>query len=347
MSRTFLPEWVPLDAVMITWPYEGSDWAPWLAQADRCYQGLLAAITRHTQALVLCHPTIELDGLMERCRAADVEMARCRFEVIDVNDTWVRDYGPISVMNQQGQLELLDFRFNAWGGKYQANADDAVNAELAQRSVFAAPLVSVEFVLEGGAIESDGAGGLLTTEHCLMQPTRNPGLTRAEVETKLGEFLGVDQVHWLQSGHLAGDDTDSHVDTLARFCSADTIVYASCDDASDPHFEPLQAMQAELSQLRTAQDQPYRLLPLPMPAPVFSPDGERLPATYANFLVVNGAVLMPTYGCAQDEEALAVLDTAFPDHVIEPVDCAVLVQQFGSLHCATMQLPRGAYAHVN
>lgn len=347
MPRTFLPEWTPLDAVMITWPYEGSDWTPWLAEVDRCYQGLLAAITRHTRALVLCHPVIELDALVERCRTAGVDTGLCRFEVIEVNDTWVRDYGPISVLNGQGQLELLDFRFNAWGGKYQANADDAVNAELARRGVLVAPVVRAEFVLEGGAIDSDGTGSLLTTEHCLMQSTRNPGLSRDEVEGRLREFLGVRQVHWLQSGHLAGDDTDSHVDTLARFCGADTIVHASCDNPDDPHFEPLQAMQAELLQLRSLDGKPYRLLPLPMPAPVFSPEGERLPATYANFLVVNDAVLMPTYGCPQDEAALATLDAAFPNYVIEPVDCAVLVQQFGSLHCATMQLPRGAYAHVD
>ncbi len=346
MPDTFLPEWAPLDAVMITWPYEGSDWTPWLTEVDRCYQGLLAAITRHTRALVLCHPSLDTPTLTARCREAGIAVDRCRFESIAVDDTWVRDYGPISVRDEQGALTLLDFRFNAWGGKYQAGADDAVNAELARRGVFTAPVERVDFVIEGGAIETDGVGSLLTTEHCLMQPTRNPGLSRDAVQARLGDYLGVRQVHWLQSGHLAGDDTDSHVDTLARFCSEDTLVHASCRDTDDPHFGPLQAMRAELEQLRTLDGRPYRLLSLPMPAPVYGPDGERLPATYANFLIVNDAVLMPTYGCPQDAEALAVLREAFPRHAVEPVDCAVLVQQFGSLHCATMQLPRGAYAHA-
>lgn len=346
MSRTFLPEWTPLDAVMITWPYEGSDWTPWLAEVDRCYLGLLAAITRYSRALVLCHPSIDIDSLRDRCAEAGIALKNCRFESINVDDTWVRDYGPITVTAPDGRLKLLDFRFNAWGGKYSASADDAVNGELARRGVFKAPLESVPFVLEGGAIDSDGNGHLLTTEYCLMNSSRNPDLSRDAVTARLAEYLGVCQVHWLQSGHLAGDDTDSHVDTLARFCSPDTIAYASCDDPDDVHYEPLQAMAAELAQLRTRAGRSYRLLSLPLPAPMYGPEGKRLPATYANFLVVNGAVLVPVYGCPQDDVALQTLKTAFPEHVIEPVDCAVLVQQFGSLHCATMQLPRGVYAHV-
>ena len=346
MSRTFLPEWTPLDAVMITWPYEGSDWTPWLAEVERCYFGLLAALTRHTRALVLCHPSIDVADLRARCESSDIPLRSCRFESLPVNDTWVRDYGPITVTAANGRLTLLDFRFNAWGGKYQASADDAVNRELASRGVFNAPLESVPFVLEGGAIDTDGAGSLLTTEYCLMNESRNPDLSQRSVTHHLSQYLGVCQIHWLQNGHLAGDDTDSHVDTLARFCNRDTIAHVSCDDPDDVHYEPLQAMATELAQLRTMAGRSYKLLPLPLPVPMYSSEGRRLPATYANFLVVNRAVLVPVYGCPQDEVALEILKEAFPEHIIEPVDCAALVNQFGSLHCATMQLPRGVYAHV-
>lgn len=346
MPHRFLPEWTPLDAVMITWPYEGSDWTPWLEEVDRCYLGLLAAITRYSRALVLCHPSIDVAVLKARCRDHGIALASCRFESVPVNDTWVRDYGPITIATTSGRLQLQDFRFNAWGGKYQASRDDAVTRELAARGVFSVPVESLPFVLEGGAIDTDGEGSLLTTEYCLMSESRNPDLTRQGVTRRLAEYLGVCQVHWLQSGHLAGDDTDSHVDTLARFCATDAIAYASCDDPDDPHFGPLQAMAEELAGLRTLSGRPYRLFPLPLPAPMFGPEGERLPATYVNFLVVNRAVLVPVYGCPQDDVALATLQEAFPEHIIEPVDCAVLVQQFGSLHCATMQLPRGVYAHV-
>jgi agmatine deiminase len=196
-------------------------------------------------------------------------------------------------------------------------------------------------MLEGGAIESDGAGTILTTTECLLNPNRNPHLQQREIEAQLGQLLGAQHFLWLEHGYLAGDDTDSHIDTLARLCPNDTIAYVFCDDPGDEHYAALQRMAEQLRTFRTADDRPYRLLPLPWPQACYGPSGERLPATYANFLIINGAVLVPTYDCAQDETALKVIAQAFPDRKIIGIDCSPLILQHGSLHCVTMQLPRG------
>ena len=197
-------------------------------------------------------------------------------------------------------------------------------------------------VLEGGAIETDGQGTLLTTEACLLNHNRNPRLDRAAIEMKLREDFGVERILWLSHGHLEGDDTDSHIDTLARFCDPQTIAYVRCDDPEDSHYPSLAAMEEQLKTLRQADGSPYRLIALPWPRPCFDPDdGHRLPATYANFLIINGAVLVPTYADAADAEALATLAEAFPGRDIVPIDCRSVIRQHGSLHCLTMQLPRG------
>lgn len=204
---------------------------------------------------------------------------------------------------------------------------------------------SRNLVLEGGGIETDGEGTLLTTEACLLNPNRNPTLSRAEVEAQLGEDFGVDRVLWLANGHLEGDDTDSHIDTLARFCNPTTIAYVRCDDSNDPHYEALAAMEQELQAFRQRNGDPYRLIPLPWPQACFDPeDGHRLPATYANFLIINQAVLVPTYGDPADATALSALAVAFPEHTLIPIECVSVIRQHGSLHCLTMQLPQGSLA---
>lgn len=196
-----------------------------------------------------------------------------------------------------------------------------------------------DFVFEGGSIESNGAGVLLTTEECLLTPTRNPQFSKSEIETYLKEKFGAHTVLWLAHGFLAGDDTDSHIDTLARFVDEHTIAYVQCCDENDLHYAELQAMEHELQAFRQPNGKPYNLIALPMTPPIFDEEGERLPATYANFLIINGAVLVPVYNCATDNEALQILQTAFPTREIVPVDCSVLITQHGSLHCVTMQFP--------
>ena len=257
------------------------------------------------------------------------------------NDTWARDHGPITVDTADGPA-LLDFRFNAWGDKFPWEKDDALNRHLANAGVFGKhPLQPVDFVLEGGSIESDGAGTLLTTSECLLTPSRNPSMDRTAIEQLLEEVLGVDRILWLNHGYLAGDDTDSHIDTLARFCAPDHICYVTCPDVADEHYSALAAMEEELQEFRQADGTPYRLTPLPWPDPIYDEDGERLPATYANFLIINGAVLLPVYDVPQDEEAVRIMAGIFPDREIIPIDCRPLIYQHGSLHCVTMQIPAG------
>jgi agmatine deiminase len=203
---------------------------------------------------------------------------------------------------------------------------------------------TIGLILEGGSIESDGKGTILTTAECLLNPNRNPHLSRQEIEEELLSLLGAEEVLWLENGYLAGDDTDSHIDTLARFAPDDTILYVACDDPDDEHFESLKAMREELETFRTRDDKPYRLLPLPWPQARHDENGQRLPATYANFLVINGAVLVPTYDDPSDATALKIIAKAFPGRKIIGIDCLPLIEQHGSLHCVTMQMPKGVLA---
>jgi agmatine deiminase len=236
---------------------------------------------------------------------------------------------------------VLDFGFNAWGLKFAADLDNRVSRGLAAAGLFRAPVRVPGLVLEGGSIDSDGAGTLLTTTACLLSPNRNPHLDRAGLERALADLLGAERVLWLEHGALTGDDTDAHIDTLARFCPDDTIAYVRCDDPADEHFAPLAAMEAELRAFRTGAGRPYRLVALPWPRPVFDRDGHRLPATYANFLVINRAVLVPTYRDPRDAAALETLAALFPGRKVIGIDSLPLIHQHGSLHCLTMQLPRG------
>lgn len=256
------------------------------------------------------------------------------------NDTWARDHGGITIVDH-GKPVVLDFCFNGWGMKFAADRDNLITQRLHQGGFLPGELRNCRnFVFEGGSIESDGRGTLLTTSECLLSPNRNATMTRGDIERYLCNTLGADRVLWLDHGYLAGDDTDSHIDTLARLCPDDTILYVSCSDETDEHYEALRQMEAQLRTFRTTCGKPYRLIPLPMAEPAFDPDdGHRLPATYANYLVVNGAVLVPVYSTPTDDVALARIAEAFPDREIVPVDCRALIRQHGSLHCVTMQYP--------
>lgn len=344
MAKRLFPEWHPQDAIQLTWPSPTSDWAPQLSLIEATLEAMVVAIARYQRVLIAVPSEADLARLAERFAHRGVAAERLTLVVAAADDTWARDHGPLGI-EHDGRVELLDYVFTGWGGKFEAGLDNTLSRRLAEAGVFAAPLSSRDLILEGGGIESDGEGTLLTTEACLLNPNRNTGLDRAAIEAQLAADFGVQRVLWLRHGHLEGDDTDSHIDTLARFCDPGTIAYVRCDDEADPHYPALAAMEAELQALRRADGQPYRLIPLPWPAPCFDPeDGHRLPATYANFLIINGAVLVPTYGDAADTQALAALAEAFPDRDILPIDCSVVIRQHGSLHCLTMQLPRGSLA---
>lgn len=260
------------------------------------------------------------------------------------NDTWARDHGFISLLNEQEEVRLVDFCFNGWGMKFAACKDNLINSQLVKGSLLNGTYQNYRnFVLEGGSIESDGEGTLLTTSLCLLAPNRNDTLDKQEIEDYLKKSFNLKQVLWLDHGYLAGDDTDSHIDTLARLCPDHTICYVQCTDTEDEHYTELKKMEEQLKEFRTLDNEPFRLLGLPMPEAIFDEDGERLPATYANFLIMNDAVLYPTYDQPEnDRKAACVLQEAFPGKEIVGVDCRALIKQHGSLHCVTMQYPRTA-----
>lgn len=336
-----LPEWVAQSGVMLTWPRPGSDWDRFMPAAELSFAAIAAAISHREHVLLCVADPDQETRVRERIREAGGNPRRLVFAYAPADDTWARDHGPITIARGD-QLQLLNFRFNGWGEKYPHANDAGITRALHTQGVFNdTPMASVDFVLEGGSIETDGHGTLLTTESCLLNPNRNPGLGREQIETLLTDKLGLTRFLWLSHGDLEGDDTDGHIDTLARFADAGTIVYQSCADPRDPHYQPLARMAEELAVFRTHEGKPYRLVPLPLPAPIHSADGERLPAGYANFLIINGAVLMPAYGDPADAAAQAALAPCFPDREVVPVDCRALIEQYGSLHCVTMQLPQG------
>lgn len=340
-AQTLPPEWAPQSGVMLTWPHPHGDWASRLATVEPVFVAIAREVARRERVLISCYDEAHGRDVQGALTAGGVAMDSVRLFVAESNDTWARDHGPITVLADHRPL-LLDFEFNGWGRKYRADLDNTLTRRLHAAGAFGATAIEpVELVLEGGSIEVDGEGTLLTTSRCLLSPARNPKLSRPQIETRLKSLLGVTRILWLDHGYLAGDDTDSHIDTLARLCDAHTIAYVACDDPHDEHYPELKAMEAELKALRTASGAPYRLVALPWPRVRLNEDGERLPATYANFLIINGAVLVPTYDDPADARALSALATCFPDREIVPVPCLPLIFQYGSLHCVTMQLPEG------
>ncbi len=342
IQDTYLPaEWAPQSGVQLTWPHAGTDWAPILPQVTNCYIRMALEIALR-EALIIVTPEPDAVQQLLRERLPAKALANITLYEMPTDDTWARDHGFITLLSPEGPL-LLDFQFNGWGKKFEAAQDNGINRHLMEQKALRGTYVDhLDFVLEGGSIESDGRGTVLTTSLCLLAPNRNQPLSLPDIEARLKEYLHARHILWLNHGYLEGDDTDSHVDTLARLCPADTIAYVQCTDALDPHFEELRLMEQELKEMRTPEGKPYTLVPLPMAAPAYDDEAQRLPATYANFLIINGAVLMPTYNHPQlDEQARKQLQKAFPRHEIIGIDCRPLIIQHGSLHCCTMQFPVG------
>lgn len=337
---SLLPEWAAQDAVMLTWPHPATDWVDFLAEVEATFYAIATQISRYANLVVVCHDVQVKAKVSAEFSALGIYNAH--FAVIANNDSWARDHGPITVQNNENQLFWLDFEFTGWGDKFESALDNAITAQLAKAEFIQINArLPQPLILEGGAIETDGQGHLLVTRHCLLNDNRNEALSQTALEETLGQLFGIRKFLWLDHGYLAGDDTDAHIDTLARFTPHQGIVYVSCDDPHDEHFQPLQAMAAQLKDLVTLDHQPFQLFALPWPQAKYAPNGERLPASYANYLIINGAILMPTYGDSQDEPALAVLAQAYPGYAIHGIDCQALIRQYGSLHCVTMQLPKG------
>ncbi len=330
-------EWAEQSGVLLTWPHEHTDWAYMLKEVEECFVAITRAISKREKVLIICQDSKVLSGKLKKCRIENVI-----FVELPSNDTWARDHGAITVF-LDNQPTLYDFTFNGWGMKFASNFDNQITQSLCQEGVFQKEVMYKDMqnlVLEGGSIESDGKGTLLTTRECLLSKNRNHYLSEKQIAQRLTDMFELKQIHWLSSGYLAGDDTDSHIDTLARFCDPETIAYVKCNDPNDEHYEALKRMESELCTFRTLENKPYNLIALPMADAAY--DGElRLPATYANFLIINGAVLVPYYNSPKDKIAGSLLKKAFPGREIIGIDCSALIRQNGSLHCVTMQLPKG------
>ena len=315
-KRWRLPaEWEPQSMVQLTWPHEKTDWAYMLDEITKTYEEMAAAIRKYEEILVVGEPN---------------------------NDTWARDHGFITLVDDDGHARLLDFCFNGWGEKFPADLDNAINRRIYDEGLVKGDYVNcLDFVLEGGSIESDGKGTVFTTSCCLLAPHRNQPMTKAEIEARLKHDLCAERILWIDYGHLVGDDTDGHIDTLVRVAPHETLLYIGCDDEHDEQYADLKKMEEQLKTFRTVDDKPYNLVKLPMPRPIFDEAGERLPATHANFLVVNGAVLVPTYNQPDlDAEAMRLIGEAFEGREIIGIDCRSIIKQHGSLHCCTMQYPK-------
>ena len=339
-NNIFLPsEWHPQNGVMLTWPHADTDWKDYLPEAEKCFTEIARAIAARETLIVV---TPEPDHV-KTILADKLDISKVRFVEAPTNDTWARDHGAITLI-ENGKPVICDFMFNGWGLKFASDKDNLITRAMRDAEVFSSSCIyrnRLNFILEGGSIESDGKGTLLTTSECLLSPNRNGEWNRDQIEQYLIENFGLRKVVWIDHGYLAGDDTDSHIDTLARLCPDDTILYVKCDDTSDEHYEALRQMERDLRSATTADGKPFTLVPLPMADPVFF-DGERIPATYANFLIINGAVLVPSYDSpVKDEEARRAIDKVFPDREVILIDCSVLIRQHGSLHCVTMQFPEG------
>ena len=342
VSRVYPAEWSPQSAILMAWPHQGTDWAEILDSVADVYVRIVSAISQHERVVLLCQDDAHQGAITHQLKQAGVNIRQIIFQPIQYNDTWTRDYGPLSIL-QNGQPQLLDFVFNGWGNKFTADDDDQVNQILNARGVWSdIPLESIDYILEGGSVDTDGQGTLMTTSACLLNDNRNPQANKESVEVLLADKLGCQRLLWLDHGYLAGDDTDSHIDTLARFCSVDSIVYMACEQPDDEHFNALKQMEEEIKTFRTGDGRAYQLFPINIPPPIYDEDKQRLPASYVNFLVINSAVLVPVYGDEpSDRAAIKQLTRAFPRHEIIAIDCKPLIMQHGSLHCVTMQWIQG------
>ena len=352
-------EWEPQSAIMLTWPHAGTDWKPYLPEITDTYLELADIITRYEQLLVAT-PDVPATRYQLKKKLSAEQMSRVLLYEVESNDTWVRDHGPLTMVLRRKQntwmvpYRILDFKFNGWGEKFRWEKDNAITLNLYYQAAFNADIENHQgFVLEGGSIESDGKGTLFTTSQCLLAPHRNQPLDHDSIDHLLQTFFQLKRVVWLDHGNLIGDDTDGHIDTIVRVAPHDTLLYVGCDNPEDEQYEDFQALEKQLKGLFTWEGYPYRLLKLPMPDPIYDEgdslttnpesEGDRLPATYANFLILNKAVIYPTYNQPEkDEEARKQIQLAFPDREIIGVDSQTIIRQHGSIHCITMQLPEGA-----
>ncbi|MCI7047121.1 MULTISPECIES: agmatine deiminase family protein [Helicobacter] len=340
--KKFYAEWTKQDGILLAFPHQDSDWREYLAEVREVYCQIIYEIIQIQSCLVLCQNKEEVKQIIKsyaKNSQWNLKYLKNLYLIeIPTNDTWARDFGGITI-NYQGQNLVLDYGFNGWGLKFAANYDNNITKQLHKLGIFK-QIKTKKIILEGGSIESNGEGIILTNTQCLLESNRNPAYSQNKIEKILKKDFGAKKILWLNYGYLAGDDTDSHIDTLARFIDKNTIAYLKCEDKNDEHYQALAKMEKELKKLKNLNQKPFKLVSLPFcEAKYFH--NERLPATYANFLFLNGAVLLPIYRDKNDNKAIKILQKALPKHKIIPIDCSVLIRQHGSLHCISMQFPKG------
>lgn len=344
MSRVFPAEWAPQGAVLLIWPHDGTDWASRMSEAEQAFGALAVAITRYEPLVVICRDRAVRKRALEQLAELGCPRAAVGTVIVDTDDTWARDITPLTVLDD-GLPLVVDWGFNGWGGRYPHERDSHFGYELIDSAGFATlGYQRANAVLEGGAVETDGGGTLLINRATVLGPGRNPTLEQADAEALFQRYLGIERTLWLDVPPLAGDETDGHIDTLARFCGPGVIAHAAPRaEGDDPNAATLMRLRDQLAELRTADGSPYELIPLPNPASVTDDKGRAYPASYANFLIINGAVLVPTYADPTDAQAIERLQAAFPQRTVLPAPARMFVTEGGGPHCLTMQLPEGSF----
>jgi agmatine deiminase len=340
-SRFRMPaEWEPHKGTWLAWPHNVDHWPGNFEPIPHVYAEIIRALVLSEKVFV-CVNDSEMEayakGTLKEARIEETLLENVSFFMIPTDASWSRDHGPIFVRDISGSLLITDWTFNAWGGKYEPwIQDDVVPQKIA--ALLHLQVVEPGIVLEGGSIDVNGKGTLLTTEQCLLNQNRNPNLDRAQIEAYLNRYLGAENILWLKEG-IVGDDTDGHIDDIARFVNDSTVVCALESDLSDENYEILNRNYEDLKGMRTEKGEPLRVVTIPMPDPVFYEEN-RLPASYANFYIANKVVLVPTFRSKKDSEAISILSDLFPDRKVIGIDCVDLVWGLGTIHCSTQQQPK-------
>ncbi len=326
--KRFIAEFQMQSFTQIIFPHKDTDWVDYLEDAQNTFINIINQIIKYQKCLVICDD-------IKSVKSKFKENKNLYFTKYKTNDTWTRDCSALCI-EEDSETKLLDFAFTGWGNKFEASKDNLLTQNISKH--YSKKVIDIDFILEGGAVESNGAGIILTTSACMLNKNRNSKFSDSQITQKLKDEFGANYVLYLNHGYLAGDDTDSHIDTLARFIDKKTIMYVKCEDKNDEHFSELKLMESELKEFAKVYN--FKLISLPMSDAIYF-ENKRLPATYANFLFINRAILVPIYGVKQDAEALNIFRDTFKDRDIIPINCSTLIKQHGSLHCVTMNFASG------
>ena len=323
------PEWEKQQATILAMPHEQSDWKNYLEDARKKVSQIASNIAKYQKVFILCND----DESIESVYKYTSNQHSIKTISVKINDTWCRDYMPLGMI-KNSKLLMIDFVFNGWGLKHAANFDNQASQVFCNEASL--KIKSKKFILEGGSIDVNGNGLLLTTSKCLLSSNRN-NMSKQKVDSKLKKYLRINKILWLDNGFLMGDDTDCHVDNLARFINEETIICLECDNKNDPHFHNLMAMKQELK--KYCKKHNLTLISMPMPSAIYYKN-QRLPASYINFLFINNAILIPVFNDKNDQIAISTFKSLCPSRDVIPIDSRILIRQGGSIHCMSMQIPK-------